>query len=137
MVPANVAKVQVKPLDEVYVNKPVIGKAKLTATSSPSNFRPMSVSKVKTSTACAGTLAAKLRICNPHCPFVQMFDTEQFVESQNSSAQAESAGILNELPDSFCDFDLPLSHEGNLCQSKYVGSTRRPAHTLLCCQEPG
>lgn len=99
VVPANAAKVQPQPLDEVIVYKPVIGKAR-PSTEGPSlaTFHPVPPPTVKTNAERAGELVARLRgnDATPSCPFAVMYEAQLYVES----AAADDTTIVPEFEDS-------------------------------------
>ena len=79
VVPANVAKVNPQPLDQVNVYKPVLGKGKPSGERlSISDFHPVPLPMLPTTAEKAGELVAKLRRrgATPNCTFVAMYDAQ-------------------------------------------------------------
>eukprot|EP00117_Sycon_ciliatum_P017231 scpid29644/ scgid16318/ len=128
IVPANVAKVQPVPLDEVSVYKSEFDKQKpKTKKPSLSDFHPVPLKTVKATASRAGNLVGSLRAATPTCPIAMIYDAQTFVSSTASSA-CPSTGV-SELPDHLGDADIAPACELTVTASSQTSELKR--HALL------
>ena len=114
IVPANAAKVHPVTMDEVQIYKPEFGKPKPQEPQlSLANFHPVPLTDVRATPQSAGELAAKLRqACPTQCPFVTMFDGQQYMHFDTATnTDTAEAKVTRLPPPQIAFFDMAPSRE--------------------------
>lgn len=109
--PANAAKIQAEPINEVQIYKPVLGKAKpVPKEVTLENFNPVALQDVEASPERVGVLVANLRQSLPTCTFATMFSGEHYAKRKEAVASS-TASCIAEYPSHIDYFEMAPSAE--------------------------